>query len=91
MSHTCVYRATFALPVIKLGFKFQSIGIQDSLFIKGGIQDSNLNPRKMVGIQDSNLVFKGPSGVEEGWLKPKLHRVLLLDDHMMYLWITRKL
>ena len=36
------------------------VGIQDSLFIKGGIQDSNLNPRKMAGIQDSNLVFKGP-------------------------------
>ena len=34
--------------------------IQDSLFIKGGIQDSNLNARKMAGIQDSNLVFKGP-------------------------------
>ena len=37
------------------------VGIQDSLFIKGGIQDSNLNPRKMTGIQDSNLVFKGPT------------------------------
>ncbi len=36
------------------------VGIQDSLFIKGEIQDSNLNPRKMAGIQDSNLVFKGP-------------------------------
>ena len=29
-----------------------------------GIQNSNLNPRKMVGIQDSNLVFKGPN---KGW------------------------
>ena len=27
---------------------------------EGGIRDSNLNPRKMAGIQDSNLVFKGP-------------------------------
>ncbi len=42
-----------------LNFK---VGIQDSLFFfEGGIQDSNLNPRKMAGIQDSNLVFKGPS------------------------------
>ncbi len=40
-----------------LNFK---VGIQDSLFIKSGIQDSNLNPRKMAGIQDSDLVFKGP-------------------------------
>ncbi len=34
-----------------------------SIFIKGGIQDSNLNPRKMPRIQDSNLVFKGPKVV----------------------------
>ena len=45
MSHTCV---TF------------KVGIQDSLFNKDGIQDSNLNLRKKAGIQDSNLVFKGP-------------------------------
>ncbi len=37
------------------------VGIQDSLFIKGEIQDSNLNLRKMAGIQHSNLVFKGPN------------------------------
>ncbi len=36
------------------------MGIQDSLYIKDEIQDSNLNPRKMAGIQDSNLVFKDP-------------------------------
>ena len=36
------------------------VEIQDSLFVKGGIQDSNLNPRKMAEIKDSNLVFKGP-------------------------------
>ena len=36
------------------------VGIPDSLFIKGGIQDSNLNLRKIAGIQDSKLVFKGP-------------------------------
>ncbi len=41
------------------------MGIQDSFFIKGGIQDSSLNPRKMAGIQDSNLVFKGPICVWE--------------------------
>ncbi len=48
MSHTCVH---------KLGFKFQS---GDSEFTFYGIQDSNLNPRKMARIQDSSLVFKGP-------------------------------
>ena len=37
------------------------VDIQDSIFIKGGIQDSNLNLRKMAGIQDSNLVFMGPN------------------------------
>ncbi len=43
------------------------VGIQISKWVfrihytfEGGIQDSNLNPRKMAGIQDSNLVFKGP-------------------------------
>ncbi len=54
---------------------FKQARIQDSNFVwavpvyifrihyifEGGIQDSNLNPRKMAGIQDSNLVFKGPS------------------------------
>ncbi len=54
---------------------FKQVRIRDSNFVwaiisewvfrihyifEGGIQDSNLKPRKMAGIQDSNLVFKGP-------------------------------
>ncbi len=46
---------------------YHQAGIQISKWVfrihyifEGGIQDSNLNPRKMAGIQDSNLVFKGP-------------------------------
>ncbi len=37
----------------------------------GGIHVSNLNPRKMAGIQDSNLVFKGPIHVEVPELKDR--------------------
>ncbi len=46
---------------------FQFSGIQISKYLSGihfhteaEIQDSNLNPKKMGGIQDSYLVFKGP-------------------------------
>ncbi len=38
----------------------KTLKIQDSNFKQDWIQDSNLNPRKMPEIQDSDLVFKGP-------------------------------
>ena len=39
---------------------YTDIGNQIHFIFEGGIQDSNLNPRRMAGIQDSDLVFKGP-------------------------------
>ena len=52
--YLCTYKS-------QMGFKFQSGDSGFTIFFEGGIQDSNLNPRKMAGIQDSNLVFKGPT------------------------------
>ncbi len=80
VSHTCVYiRFRWYSPVaVQYSFNiclacYHKVGIQISKWIfrihhifEGGIQDSNLKPRKMAGIQDSNLVFKGPTNNRPG-------------------------